>query len=60
MKMRRGVLALIILILKVLLMTSNMKIDFMESKLLFSHGNLVQIEAFMSGRYLVLFVVLLA
>jgi hypothetical protein len=58
MKMRQDVHALIILILKVLLMTFNMKIVDMESKLTHLLANLVQIEVLMLERWLVLFVVL--
>lgn len=56
--MRLGVPVLIILIPKVHLMTINMKIGVMERKMLHLPGNLVQIEATMLGRSLVLSTVL--
>lgn len=58
MKMRQGVPVLIILILRVHLMIINMKIDGMENNLLRLPGSLVQIEAIMRGRCLVLSTVL--
>ena len=58
MKTRQGVPVLIILILRVHLMIINMKIDGMENNFLHLPGSLVQIEAIMRGRCLVLSAVL--
>lgn len=59
-KMRQDVPVPIILILKVHLMTINMKIADMENKGLCLLGSLVQIEASMKGRCLALSIVLVA
>lgn len=58
MKVTQGVPVLIILILRVHLMIINMKIDGMENNFLRLPGSLVQIEAIMRGRCLVLSAVL--